>query len=433
MNDVIPNQPTLRAFSVSELSFSLKMTLEETFSYVRVKGEVSGAKAHTSGHLYFALKDEQAVLDAVCWRGIVTQLATVPQDGLEVICTGKITTYPGRSKYQIIVDTVEVAGQGALLKLLEERKKKLASEGMFDASRKKSLPFLPARIGVITSPTGAVIRDILHRLSDRMPGHVILWPVAVQGQTAAEEVATAITGFNSLMPDIKPDLLIVARGGGSLEDLWAFNEEVVVRAAAASEIPLISAVGHETDTTLIDYAADYRAPTPTGAAERAVPVKEDLLMTLLTHHKRMLHGTSRLINELMIKVESLGRGIPPLSRLTTEQEQRLDDWGDRLNLSMGQLMAQKGTQSEGISRLLESFSYTSVLKRGFTLIRTAQGSLITHKQETAPGMDIEITFQDGSQTAVIGGNLVPKPTSSRRKPSPSLKKQMDFWTPQGNP
>ena len=253
-------EPNLAEFTVSELSLALKRTVEEAFGQVRVRGEISGFKRAGSGHLYFALKDEKAVLDAVCWRG--TALATTPADGLEVICTGRITTYPGRSRYQIIVEEMEVAGEGALLKLLEERRKKLAEEGLFDPVRKKPLPYLPDRIGVVSSPTGAVIRDILHRLSDRFPRPVLLWPVLVQGEGAAAEIAAAITGFNRLKKDGKiprPDVLIVARGGGSLEDLWAFNEESVVRAAAASKIPLISAVGHETDTTLIDFAADVRA------------------------------------------------------------------------------------------------------------------------------------------------------------------------------
>ena len=252
-------------FSVGELSQAVKRTIEGTFERVRVRGEVSGFKRAASGHLYMALKDEEAVLDAVCWRGMAARLALVPEDGLEVIATGRLTTYPGRSKYQIVIEQVELAGEGSLLKLLEERRHKLAAEGLFDAARKQALPFLPEVIGVVTSPTGAVIRDILHRLADRFPRPVLVWSVRVQGDGAAAEIAAAIDGFNALEaggPVPRPDLLIVARGGGSLEDLWAFNEEVVVRAAAASAIPLISAVGHETDTTLIDFAADHRAPTP---------------------------------------------------------------------------------------------------------------------------------------------------------------------------
>ena len=269
------NSPPL---SVSELSGALKRTIETAFGEVRVRGEISGFKRHASGHCYFTLKDENACIDAVIWRGSAGALAFRPEDGAEVIATGKLTIYQGRSKYQIVVERMELAGEGALLALLERRRKALAGEGLFAPERKRKLPFLPGVIGVVTSPTGAVIRDILHRLEDRCPTHVILWPVPVQGEGAAAKIAEAIRGFASFEP--KPDLLIVARGGGSIEDLWAFNEEEVVRAAADSPIPLISAVGHETDTTLIDFAADLRAPTPTAAAELAVPVRADLLAQL---------------------------------------------------------------------------------------------------------------------------------------------------------
>jgi len=256
--------------TVSEVSQALKRTVEDNFSYVRVRGEISGYRGpHSSGHCYFALKDEGARLDAVIWKMAFSRMRFKPEEGLEVIVTGRITTYPGRSNYQIVIETLEPAGAGALMMLLEERKKKLAAEGLFDEARKQLLPFLPLVVGVVTSPTGAVIRDILHRLSDRFPRHVLVWPVRVQGDGAAEEIAAAIDGFNALPEDgdiPRPDILIVARGGGSLEDLWCFNEEIVVRAAAASMIPLISAVGHETDITLIDFASDRRAPTPTAAA-----------------------------------------------------------------------------------------------------------------------------------------------------------------------
>src|SRR5215470_14149276 len=270
----------LPEYTVSELSAAVKRSLEQGFSYVRVRGEVSGFKRHGSGHCYLSLKDTDAVLDGVIWRVTAQRMSLKPEDGLEVVCTGRITTYAGRSKYQLVIESMELAGVGALLKMLEDRRKRLAAEGLFDAARKRPLPYLPGVIGVVTSPTGAVIRDILHRLADRFPRRVLLWPVAVQGEGAAEQVATAIEGFNRLPetgPIPRPDLLIVARGGGSLEDLMAFNEEVVVRAAAASKIPLISAVGHETDTTLIDFASDKRAPTPTAAAEMAVPVRADLM------------------------------------------------------------------------------------------------------------------------------------------------------------
>ncbi|MBM3521446.1 MAG: exodeoxyribonuclease VII large subunit, partial [Alphaproteobacteria bacterium] len=281
MNDT--PRSNLPELTVSELSGAIKRTLEEGFERVRVRGELSGFKRHTSGHLYFALKDADALIDGVVWRGQAARLAIKPEDGLEVICTGRVTTYGARSKYQLIVDQMELAGEGALLKMIEERRKRLAAEGLFDEQRKKALPFLPDVIGVVTSPTGAVIRDILHRLADRFPRHVLVWPVAVQGEGAAQQVAEAIRGFNALAPGgavPRPDVLIVARGGGSLEDLMAFNEEIVVRAAAASAIPLISAVGHETDTTLLDFAASRRAPTPTAAAEMAVPVRSELVARL---------------------------------------------------------------------------------------------------------------------------------------------------------
>jgi len=268
----------------------------------------------------------------VCWRGTVGRLKLKPEDGMEVVCTGRITTYPGRSKYQLVVEEMALAGVGALLQLLEERRKKLAAEGLFDAARKRKLPYLPAVIGVITSPTGAVIRDILHRLDDRFPRHVLLWPVAVQGTGAAEQVAAAIQGFNRIAPGSpvpRPDLIIVARGGGSLEDLWAFNEEVVVRAAAASAIPLISAVGHETDTTLIDFASDRRAPTPTAAAEMAVPVRTELVGQTMSFGQRAYRGLQRGLDERRTRVEGLGRGLPDLRRLVEQASQRLDDWSER--------------------------------------------------------------------------------------------------------
>src|SRR6185312_13253995 len=304
MNDLplaaAPVASNLPEYTVSELSLALKRSIEENFAVVRVRGEVSGFKRVASGHCYLALKDEDAVLDAVCWRNTAIRLPVKPEDGMEVIVTGRLTTYPGRSKYQLVIDTMELAGVGALLKLLEDRRQKLAAEGLFAAERKKKLPYLPEVIGVVTSPTGAVIRDILHRLADRFPRRVLLWPVAVQGESAAAQVAAAIEGFNRLRPGgpvPRPDLIIVARGGGSLEDLMAFNEESVVRAAAASTIPLISAVGHETDTTLIDHASDRRAPTPTAAAEIAVPVRLDLVAELAGKAQRAASAVARLFAE----------------------------------------------------------------------------------------------------------------------------------------
>src|ERR671921_1856145 len=270
-------------WSVSDLAAALKRTLEDAFGFVRLRGEISGYRGpHSSGHAYFGLKDENACIDAVIWKTTFNRLRLKPQQGLEVIVTGRITTFPGKSKYQIVIDTLEPAGVGALMSLLDERRRMLTAEGLFALERKRKLPFLPKVIGVVTSPTGAVVRDILHRLADRFPRHVLVWPVRVQGETSAEEVAGAIRGFNAIEmgPIPRPDVLIVARGGGSLEDLWGFNEEIVARAAAESAIPLVSAIGHETDTTLIDHAADLRAPTPTGAAEMVVPVRAELVSTI---------------------------------------------------------------------------------------------------------------------------------------------------------
>jgi exodeoxyribonuclease VII large subunit len=315
-------------FTVSELSSALKRTVEDAYGHVRVRGEISGFRGpHSSGHCYFALKDESAKIEAVIWKGVHSRMRFKPQEGLEVIATGKLTTYPGSSKYQIVIEAIEPAGIGALMALMEERKKKLAAEGLFDEARKQLLPWLPEVIGVVTSPTGAVIRDILHRLQDRFPRRVLVWPVRVQGEGSAEQIAAAIRGFNALpqagrIP--RPDLLIVARGGGSLEDLWSFNEEIVVRAAAESMIPLISAVGHETDITLIDFAADKRAPTPTAAAEMAVPVRSELLVEVAALARRTMicwqRGQEARRNELRGAV----RALPAAGELLAIPRQRLD-------------------------------------------------------------------------------------------------------------
>ncbi|MDX6748954.1 exodeoxyribonuclease VII large subunit [Geminicoccaceae bacterium 1502E] len=322
-------------YSVSEISFALKRTVEDTYGNVRVRGEISGLKRAASGHVYLCLKDDKAVLDAVAWRGTASRLGFDLADGLEVVCTGKLTTYPGRSKYQLVVERIEPAGVGALMALLEERKRKLAAEGLFDAARKKALPYLPAVVGVVTSPTGAVIRDILHRLAERFPCRVIVWPVLVQGEGAASQVAEAISGFDALQPDgpvPRPDVLIVARGGGSIEDLWSFNEEIVVRAAAACSIPLISAVGHETDTTLIDHAADRRAPTPTAAAEMAVPVRRELVVQVKSLSERLERAADRELRGLAERLEGLRRGLPEPRQILGLAAQRLDDLAERLRL-----------------------------------------------------------------------------------------------------
>ena len=321
-------------WTVSELSAALRRTVEDAYGFVRVRGEISGFKgASPSGHCYFRLKDDKAVLEAVIWKGTHARMRVKPEEGLDVIVSGKLTTFAGSSKYQIVIDTLEPAGIGALMKLLEERKKKLAAEGLFDEARKQLLPFIPEVIGVVTSPTGAVIRDILHRLADRFPRRVLVWPVRVQGETSAAEVARAIEGFNALpeggaLP--RPDLIIVARGGGSLEDLWSFNEEIVVRAAAASLIPLISAVGHETDITLIDFAADRRAPTPTAAAELAVPVRTDLIAELMSKARRALACWQRGIEQRRKELSMLARTLPALNELLSQPRQRLDACADRL-------------------------------------------------------------------------------------------------------
>lgn len=315
--------------TVSELSSALKRTVEDAFGYVRVRGEISGFRgAHSSGHCYFSLKDSSAKIDAVIWRGVHGRMRFKPQEGLEVIATGKLTTFPGKSSYQIIIESLEPAGVGALMALLEERKKKLAAEGLFAAERKRDIPWLPETIGVVTSPTGAVIRDILHRLSDRFPRRVLVWPVRVQGDGAAEQIAAAIRGFNGLLahgPTPRPDVLIVARGGGSLEDLWCFNEEIVVRAAAESNIPLISAVGHETDVTLIDFAADRRAPTPTAAAEMAVPVRSELIIEVSSLARRAFACFQRGMEHRRSELRSAVRALPTAAEVFAVPRQRLDN------------------------------------------------------------------------------------------------------------
>lgn len=345
----------LPEYSVGELAQTLRRTLEQAFGRVRVRGEITSFVRARSGHLYFSLKDEDAVLDAVCWKGVAGRLSLAPEDGIEVVCTGKITGYPPRSRYQMVVETMEIAGEGALLKLLEDRRRKLDAEGLFAAERKRALPFLPTVIGVVTSPTGAVIRDILHRLADRFPRHVLLWPVQVQGKGAEIQIAAAIEGFNNIAaggPVPRPDLIIVARGGGSLEDLMAFNEEIVVRAAAASAIPLISAVGHETDTTLIDFASDLRAPTPTAAAEMAVPVLADLRAGIFESAARLVAAMDRNMEAQRRQIVSLARGLPDAESLLETATQRLDDWGGRLRHAPRAMLADRDTRITRVSARL---------------------------------------------------------------------------------
>jgi exodeoxyribonuclease VII large subunit len=332
-DDVGPTGANSPEYTVAELSGAIKKAIENEFGHVRLRAEVGRVSLPRSGHVYLDLKDDKAVIAGIIWKGVAATLDTQPEEGMEVIATGRITTFPGQSKYQIIIEDIKPAGAGALMAVLEKRKAALAAEGLFDASRKRPLPYLPEIIGVVTSPSGAVIRDILHRLRDRFPRKVLIWPVAVQGAKCAPEVARAIAGFNRLTPGgalPRPDLIIVARGGGSVEDLWGFNEEVVVRAAAASEIPLISAVGHETDTTLIDYAADMRAPTPTAAAELAVPVRLDLLAHLDQQHARMSRSLTQGLIQRGQRLRDMSRVLPRPDTLLDSPRQRLDRAADRL-------------------------------------------------------------------------------------------------------
>jgi exodeoxyribonuclease VII large subunit len=366
-------QSNIRVLTVSELSFALKRTLEENFGLVRVRGEISKISRPGSGHCYLDLKDDRSVICAVIWKNGRARFAFKPEPGLEVVITGRITTFPAQSRYQIVVDAMEPAGAGALMALLEQRRQKLRAEGLFDAARKKALPFLPRVIGVVTSPTGAVLRDILHRLADRFPRRVIVWPVRVQGERSAEEVTAAIRGFNALRPDgpvPRPDLIIVARGGGSIEDLWSFSAEEVVRAAAASAIPLISAVGHETDWTLIDHAADWRAPTPTAAAERAVPVRAELALSLAGLDNRSRRGLHRLLGERRARLLAGVRALPRCADLMASAAQRFDSAADRLSRALG---ANTMHQRMRLQRLAPRLSLTpmqrDILRSRQTLLR----------------------------------------------------------------
>ena len=354
MSDLMSSDsPTNAAeFTVSEISNALKRTVEDTFGHVRVRGEISGYRGpHSSGHAYFALKDDRARLDAVVWKGTMGRLKFRPEEGMEIIATGRLTTYPGKSNYQIVIDSIEPAGAGALMALLEERKRRLAAEGLFDQARKRKLPFMPRVIGVITSPTGAVIRDIIHRIDDRFPLHILVWPVRVQGETTGAEVSTAIAGFNRLSPEgpiPRPDVLIVARGGGSLEDLWGFNDEAVARAAAASDIPLISAVGHETDWTLIDYVADVRAPTPTGAAELAVPVRAELEARIANLSARLRGAVGRSSDRKRQALRAAARALPSADQLLALPRRRFDEAASRLGRALTANTEKKHARYRGL-------------------------------------------------------------------------------------
>jgi exodeoxyribonuclease VII large subunit len=462
MAERIKPATNLVEYTVSELAFALKRTVEDAYGLVRLRGEISGYRGpHNSGHCYFTLKDEKACIEAVVWRSTFAKLKFKPEEGLEVVAKGRITTYPDRSKYQIVIDDIEPAGVGALMALLEQRKKQLAAEGLFDDARKKPLPFLPRIIGVVTSPTGAVIRDILHRLEDRFPSHVLLWPVRVQGETCAAEVAGAISGFNAdLVAMPRPELIIVARGGGSLEDLWGFNEEIVARAVAASAIPLISAVGHETDWTLIDLVADHRAPTPTAAAERAVPVRADLMIAVTSFGVRGASTLRRTLQAWRSRFAASARGLPrrdsilamPRQRLDTASHKLLsalranaaahrsglDRAGPRLRPHLVARAASRGREQlirfdrararalhtlmdrsrrrlDGQAKLLSTLGYHNVLARGFALVRAADGTMLRRVREVKPGAALDIEFADGH----VGAHANPrgsKPEAPAKEP-----------------
>jgi exodeoxyribonuclease VII large subunit len=502
------NTPEL---SVTELSSALKRTIEDRFAYVRLRGEVSNYRGpHSSGHVYFSIKDQGARIDAVIWKGVFSRMRIRPEEGMEVIATGKVTTFPGKSAYQIVVEAMEPAGVGALMALLEARRVKLAAEGLFDAARKQLLPYLPAVIGVVTSPTGSVIRDILHRLSDRFPVHVLVWPVRVQGETSAAEVAKAIVGFNALEPGgaiARPDVLIVARGGGSLEDLWGFNEEIVARATAESLIPLISAIGHETDWTLIDHVADVRAPTPTAAAELSTPVRAELLAGLTDIDARRRGAIVRVAERARSGLRSVSRALPQGDAILAASRQRLDrasaamaasahasfnkraialerasrrlasrspqallasaaaryrgavrsfqqaarldrqrrrdrlagiaarllaalaargrfdaQQRTRIAQTQGRLrraleagLAQRRARLNAAGQFLNAVSYRNVLKRGFALVRDAEGAPLRSAAAASPGADIRIEFSDGEIAAAVHGPIEPGPPKSARK------------------
>ncbi len=457
--------------TVSEISGILKRTVEDRFGFVRLRGELSGVKRAASGHLYCCLKDDKAVIDGVMWRTGMQRLAFVPEDGLEVVASGKITTYPGRSKYQIVIESMEIAGEGALLALLEKTRRRLEGEGMFAPERKRPLPFLPGVIGVVTSPTGSVIRDILHRLADRFPSHVLVWPVMVQGQGAADQVAAAIRGFSAITadgPTARPDLVIVARGGGSIEDLWSFNEEQVVRAIAESSIPVISAVGHETDTTLADYAADRRAPTPTAAAEIAVPVRGELLALVEDLARRKRRCAMRPVTLGRERLEARVGRLPRGETLLQSQAQKLDELSERLRRGLKDRAAQarERLQSDraqlsapllrarldrardrlgrasldpevlrrsmercrerhlALARLHASLDPRAPLARGFALVKDAEGNIVRSRDAAARESRLAVEFSDG---ALEVAPLAARPRSLKRATRGSPSTQEDLF------
>ena len=433
---------TTSEYTVSQISRKLKSLVEGEFSYVKIKGEVSGYKLAPSGHAYFSLKDSNSTLAAVCWRGVINNMKIKPEEGLELLCIGTITIYPGQSKYQLVVEKIEHAGVGALMAMLEKRKAALAKEGLFAASHKKALPFLPKKIGVITSPTGAVLQDILHRIEDRFPSHIILWPVLVQGDKSAKQVSDAITGFNNLID--KPDIIIVARGGGSVEDLWPFNEEIVVRAAFASNIPIISAIGHETDFTLLDLVADLRAPTPTAAAEKAVPVLTNVLAGLNNVFKRIEYSLSKYFEERKNKLRMLEKSLPNYQTILLNFVQRLDELSIRfihsktryfelrhnyinvrklrlkhpnniiqlaeqkllqttniINRSIILYYTQKQQKLNLVGSLLESYNYKKTLSRGFVILTDKQNNALTSITQAKSGDQLTVELNDGKLTVTV--------------------------------
>jgi exodeoxyribonuclease VII large subunit len=464
MTEPIPN---VAEYTVTEIAFALKRTVEDQFGHVRVRGEISGWRGpHSSGHAYFALKDEGARLEAVIWRGTFARLKVRPEEGMEVVATGKLSTFPGSSKYQIVIETMEPAGVGALMVMIEERRKRLAAEGLFDEARKRPLPFLPRVVGVVTSPTGAVIRDILHRIADRFPVHVIVWPVRVQGETSAAEVAAAIRGFDALKPGgaiPRPDVVIVARGGGSLEDLWGFNDEVVVRAAAGCSIPLVSAVGHETDWTLIDHAADVRAPTPTGAAEMVVPVRRDLL-DRMDDLARRLHGAAgRGLDQRRTRLVAAARALPRPGEVLALPRQRFDSAAARLVRALGANTAAharrldrvaarlswsglaranaaarerlagldgrsgrailvsleaRRARLDRVAHVLDAVSHRATLARGFALVRDDAGRPVQAAAAVSAGQRLAIEFADGTVAVTADGEAPPPQRRAARPKDP---------------
>ncbi|HVR90108.1 MAG TPA: exodeoxyribonuclease VII large subunit [Novosphingobium sp.] len=437
--------------SISEVSALLKHTIEDRFGFVRLRGELTGVKRAASGHLYCGLKDENARIDGVMWRGAAQRLAFLPEDGVEVIATGKLTTYPGRSSYQIVIERMEVAGEGALLALLAKTRARLEAEGLFDPATKRAIPFLPRVIGVVTSPTGAVIRDILHRLADRFPVQVLVWPVLVQGQGSAEQVAAAVRGFSDIVPGgsvPRPDLVIVARGGGSIEDLWSFNEEIVVRAIAECSIPIISAVGHETDTTLADFAADRRAPTPTAAAEMAVPVRSELANQLAELELRKRRAVVRPVALGRERLAARAQRLPSLTALLQSPIQRLDEQGERLRRGLGERIgiARTALQRDAgrlplpllaarldrardrvgaLARMVEQLSPRRVLERGYAIVRGSSGQPVMSAAQAGAEAALELEFHDG-RIATGSGSPPPK-SKAMAKPGRQPGKAADQW------